>query len=512
VALASLTVLTACGGGGGGVTNGSQQGGAVPIIAGTSAPAPSVANSNVGASDTAADWTDARYDPSGSGNNALQSAITESDVTRLAPRWIFNGTVGSLSSVAVLNGVVYRTEEGGNVYAISESTGTQVWNYAPVPPEGFNASPLVAAGNVYLASTTGDFYVVGQQTGEAAFQYAPPSVWGPLISGTELRAHYRAGAVYSNGTVYIGASNHVEPTQCMQGGQVMALDPLSPNVRALANFTPNGLTGVGVWSLPVFDANGDMFVAAGNSCDFSNAPYGDSMIRLDPNSLSVLWSTPGPPNDDDLDFGGTPVVVANEVVGGAKDGYVYAYDTSSGQLLWKRSAFPSGVILASLATDGNYIVVPYTISTDQEHAGIAVFDLQGNIVWSTVTGDDPQYPGKGMTSSPAISRGMIFVGYTQANCSANCDGLGAFDIKTGKSLWWYSTPSPIMGGVAVVQGGVFANEVGNPTTYCFLPRLPGSSANAAIVQGTHRGSSAYFHNPWLTRNSYDGDNSGPLRP
>ena len=123
------SILASCGGGSGG-------GPSIPAAAmGSPAPTPQT-NPNVSRSDTAADWSSSRYDPSGSGDNALQTAITEQNVSSIRPSWIFHGTVGSLSSVAVLNGIVYRTEEGGNTYAVSEATGSQVWNYAPIGSRG----------------------------------------------------------------------------------------------------------------------------------------------------------------------------------------------------------------------------------------------------------------------------------------------------------------------------------------------------------------------------------------
>ncbi len=491
-------VLAGCGGGGGG--------GGAPSMPTTATPAPP--NPNIDSSDAAAAWTSARYDLSGSGDNVLQTSITQANVASLTPAWVFHGTVGSLSSVAVADGVVYRTEQGGNTYAVNETTGAQIWNYAPASAEGFIASPLVAAGSLYFPSITGDFFAVSSQSGQFEFSYPAPAAWGPLINGTELRAHYRSAAVYANGMLYVGASNQSEPGNCMQGGQVLALDPLSPLTHAAANLTPNGTAGVGIWSTPVFDGSGGMYVAAGNTCNATNEPYGDSMIRLDPNSLAVIWSTPGPPDADDLDFSATPVVVDDEVIDGAKNGTVYAYDTSSGQLLWKESPFPAGSIFGALATDGRYIVVPYRISTDRQHAGIAVLDLHGNLVWSLVTGDDPAYPNDGILSAPAISQGMLFIGYTQSNCTSNCDGLGAFNLATGSPLWWYSTPTPVFGGIVVVQGGVFASEFGNPTLYRFSPSSsPRQQLRELTTYGTHVGGSVYYHDPWLGRRQYDGDNT-----
>lgn len=504
VLLAAL--LAGCGGGSSSIPNAAAPRLVSPSP--SSGPLTGQSNPNVDPSDDAADWRSSRYDLSGSGDNALQTAITESNVASLAPSWIFNGTVGTLSSVAVSGGVVYRTETGSNVYAVDESTGSQIWKWSPVAGEGFVASPLVAGGLLYLGSVTGDFYVLDQYTGEQAFTYPPQSAWGPLINGTQLRAHYRGSPVYFNGAVYTGASNHVEPADCMQGGQVLDLDPISPQTNAIATFTPSGTSGVGVWSSPVFDASGDMFVATGNSCSYTDAPYGDSIVRLDPTTLSVDWSSQGPPDAHDLDFGTTPVVVDNEVIDGGKDGYVYAYQASTGQPLWKQSPWPAnGVVLGALATDGRYVVVPYALSTDGQHAGIAVYDVNGDLIWSTVTGVDPSQ-NKGILSAPAISGGMLFIGYTKASCTSNCDGIGAFDLATGTPLWFYSTPTPIFGGIVVVQGGVFAEEEGNPTLYCFQPQNKGSIRRPRIIYGT-RGRAGAFHDPWLhAGRSFDGDNAG----
>ena len=137
VVLAAL-FLAGCGGGG---SSGALS---IPSAPTSTAAPPSQTNPNVDSNDTAGDWTSSRYDPSGSGDNTLQASITEANVGSLAPVWEFNGTVGSYSSVAISGGVVYRTEQGGNAYAINEATGAQIWNFAPPANEGFVPSPLVS--------------------------------------------------------------------------------------------------------------------------------------------------------------------------------------------------------------------------------------------------------------------------------------------------------------------------------------------------------------------------------
>ncbi|MGB6987337.1 MAG: PQQ-binding-like beta-propeller repeat protein [Candidatus Aquilonibacter sp.] len=501
-------ILTACGGGGGGST-----GGAPPIA---TPPAPPVSGGgaiNVDSGHTAGDWTSQRYDSSGSGDNELQTTITASNVASLAPAWTFTGTVGSESSVAVESGTVYRTEIGGYVYAINEATGLQTWAFSPVTAESFVPSPLFVNGMVYLESTTGRFYVVNAASGTQAFLYPDIPQWGPHYNGNP-NGHYRGSPIYKNGVIYTGASNVNEPGNCMQGGQVLALDPLSPTVQLVESLTPAGTYGTGVWSQPVFDANGDMFVATGNSCTFNLGPNGDSIVRLNPENLNIVWHSQGPVDAHDYDFGSTPVVINDEIVDAGKDGYVYAYDTQTGQLLWKyggTGVVASAAAIGPLATDGNYIAVPYTVAGDRQHGAIVVFDTKGNVVWSLLTGTDPNHPGKGVVSAAAISHGMLFIGYTKANCTSSCDGVSAFDLASGKELWRYPLPTPVFGGIAIVNGGLFVSEVDRSKLYCFLPGgKTTSGVHAAQTYGT-KFTGPYYYSPWIRSQDVEGSNLGTLR-
>jgi outer membrane protein assembly factor BamB len=457
---------------------------------GSSVPSPShtVASSlttspNIDPSDTASNWTSSRYDPSGSGYNPAQTAITEANVATLKPQWIFKGNAGSYSGVIVANGTVYYSDNSGTVYALNETTGSEQWQFVTPTPDAFLAAPLYANGMIYApSSAASQFYVLSASSGAELWNYAPQSGWGTPYQGNPL-GRYKGAPVYWLGSIYEGAGNHWEPYDaCMSGSQLMRFDPYSATTLATADLATNGTTGVGVWSTPVFDSDGNMYAATGNTCSFTIGKYGDSMLQLNASNLNVVWHSQGPVDDHDWDFGATPIVVGNLVVDGGKDGNVYAYNRETGQLAWEEPNNLLGSVIAPLATDGTHIVVGYGVYGTNA-AEIVCYDLQGNLLWTVPTGIDPNWPAHSVVSGPVISQGIAYVAFTQANCTNMCDGISALDIATGKQLWRYATATPILGTISIVNGGLFAAEVDEPALYEFVPASSSGSTATRIIKG-----------------------------
>src|ERR1022692_3503467 len=92
--------------------------------------------------------------------NASQTNITQGNVRRLAPKWIFT-TGGDVSArAAVVNDVVYFPDWGGNLWAVDASTGKTVWTHT-LSHYGFpsgtisRTSPAVVDGKVYIGTQGG---------------------------------------------------------------------------------------------------------------------------------------------------------------------------------------------------------------------------------------------------------------------------------------------------------------------------------------------------------------------
>lgn len=439
---------------------------------------------NIDPADTANDWTSSRYDPSGSGYNPAQTTITEANVATLKPKWIFKGAAGSYAGAIIANGTVYYGDNSGTIYALNENTGAEEWQYVTPVNDSFLSSLLYWNGMIYApTAATSQFYVLSASTGAQLWDYAPQSGWGPLYNGAP-EGRYKGSPIYWMGSIYEGASNHWEPyDSCMTGSQLLRLDPNGPTTLATADLATNGTTGVGVWSSPVFDAEGNMYAATGNTCSFTIGKYGDSMLQFNPSNLNVTWNSQGPVDNHDWDFGATPVVVGNLVVDGAKDGNVYAYDRQTGQVVWKQPNNNLGAIIAPPATDGTHIVVGYGYYGSETASQIVCYDLQGNVLWTVPAGIDPNWREHGVVAGPVISQGIVYVAFTLPNCTSMCDGISALDITTGKQLWRYATSVPIYGTISIVNGGLFAAEVDQPALYDFVPASSAGSTATRIITG-----------------------------
>jgi outer membrane protein assembly factor BamB len=476
LAVCSIVLTLVCGCGGGGGSSVSAPATLAPN-ASSNASSP-----NIDPSDAANNWTSSRFDPSGSGYNPAQTTITKSNVATLKPKWIFQGAGGSYSGAIVANGTVYYADNSGTVYALNESTGSEEWQFVTPVPDAFLSTLLYWNGMIYApTAAAAQFYVLSASSGAELWDYAPQSGWGSPYQGSPL-GRYKGSPVYWLGSIYEGAGNHWEPYDaCMSGSQLMRFDPNSATTLATANLATNGTTGVGVWSAPVFDADGNMYAATGNTCSFTIGQYGDSMLQLNSSNLGVVWHAQGPVDNHDWDFGATPVVVGNLVVDGGKDGNVYAYNRQTGQLEWEEPNNLLGAVIAPLATDGTHIIVGEGVYGSSTAGEVVCYDLQGNVLWTVATGMDPNWPSHSVASGPVISQGIVYVAFTQANCTSMCDGISALDITTGKQLWRYATATPILGAISIVNGGLFAAEIDEPDLYEFVPTSSSSSTTTPRV-------------------------------
>lgn len=449
VAALVLPLLAACGGGGGSTTP------SVPKPEPTFTYPPSSPDN----------WLQFRYDNQGNSYNSQQSVITKSNVATLAPKWVYQTKAGAFATPIVVNGTVYLAESNGQIDALDENTGKLLWQYVTPVADAFVSTPLYLNGRIYAPSTKDHLYVLDAATGNLIYQ-------SPVITPN---GSFESSPIYADGKIFVGQSNSNEdgpPSSCLSQDQVVTIDPQQFVVTASSNLTPQGTYGVGVWSSPVEDAQGSVYLASGNSCSQTSSKYADSIIKYSP-SLSMLWHSAGPPDLHDWDFGASPVLVNNLVIDAAKNGEIYAYDQLNGSIAWTTSAgMPLGAAIGSLATDGQNIIVPYNATPDGKAGAIVDIGPSGNLKWTLAAAQD--WPGYGPFTPATITQGMAFAAYKEQNCSANCDGISALDVNTGAELWRYTTPAVVLGGISVVNGGVFAAEFQNPSggpnmLYCFTP-------------------------------------------
>lgn len=407
---------------------------------------------------SSADWPEFRRDDQRTGYNPNQMLITKANVATLAPKWISDTKGGMFASPIIFNGNVYKADLGGHVLDLNEATGATKWTFLPTSGDSFVGSPAYNNGVLYEGSNKGAFYAIDAATGAMKIKY-------PL---NVQFASFQSSPLVAGGAVYAAVSNLDEDNKgCITSDQFVAFSPTSPTIISTLSVTPSGSSGPGFWASPMLDPQGYSYLATGNSCVGPPLQVADAILNVGPATMRINWDQQGPPDGHDLDYGATPVYVDGMVVDGAKDGNVYAYNTATGVRAWKTNAgITDGAIVGSLATDGVHIFVPFVVTSTG--GAVVALNLDGTVAWSLPTAPDEN--GFGVLSAPAVSQGMVFVGYTDTGCAtAPCNGISALDANTGQVLWRYRTIHTIYAGPALVDGGLFVGEFDGTSVYCFTP-------------------------------------------
>jgi outer membrane protein assembly factor BamB/mono/diheme cytochrome c family protein len=292
---------------------------------------------------------------------AKSSTIDASNVKQLGIAWSVpiteGGTFGNYASTPIIaDGVVYTQDLTSNVNAIDLKTGTVKWsknyNMTDVGPNG------VALGYGKIYGATPDFaFALDKDTGK--------EVWrSQKLTRNANEGIDMAPGVFDN-TVYVSTVPG-NATSFYKGdgqGVLWALDADTGKPKWKFATVPADLwdsqhtdinSGGGLWHPPAFDDNGDVYIDIANPAPWPGTdalPWGSSRPGPNPNSNSavklnkddgkVIWKTQVLKHDVfDWDLQLPPVLTKDGdrdlVLASGKQGYVYALDTGSGSIVWKR--------------------------------------------------------------------------------------------------------------------------------------------------------------------------------
>jgi outer membrane protein assembly factor BamB len=202
--------------------------------------------------------------------------------------WSFNiGNDGDVNTSAAIapGGTVYMAGTwNGIVHALAPATGALLWDLSSGGSVSYSSPALGPDGTVYVGTTRGRLRAV---TPAGEFK------WEAVVG----RVRFGAAAVGSNGTVYIGSFdglNAVDPDGTVlwtfdtegrvastpaigadgtlyvgslgrAGGRLAAFYAIDPDDGSeLWRYQPDG-SGNAFYGSPVIDANGDIYVASGNT-------------------------------------------------------------------------------------------------------------------------------------------------------------------------------------------------------------------------------------------------------
>lgn len=344
-------------------------------------------------------------------------------------QWRFATRGGVTASPTVAGGVVYVGGGDGLVRALDLETGALLWSFQASGP--VDATAAVAGGRVFVGDRTGSYYALDASDGEVLWTVATgPAI--PFPWGHESGQVYTSSPTVTDGTVLFGGLD----------GALRAVDATTGRVRWSRDLGAR---------IPGSPATDGAVVVVGDAAGRVHAlGLGDGAERWTFETTGAGLSS--------ADFGfdrttvqSSPAIRDGRVYVGARDGFLYAVDLSTGTLVWRFDHDVSWVNTSPAVADG----VVYAGSSDGAFVQ-AVDGATGSEVW--------RRPDAGVVwASPTVAGDVLYYG--------DFGGvLHALDRRTGESLWSYRTgdailSSPVVAGDLVVvgsrDGGVYALRTGS---------------------------------------------------
>ena len=336
--LIAATSLGACGGGDGGVPDGAPP--------------------------EASDFKDEWPTPNGdlANRRVASSEIDSSNVDELGVAWTIpiegGGTFGNYASTPIVaDGVVYTQDLTSNVKAIDLETGDVKWSKDyDAPTVGPNG---VTIGYDKIYGATSDFaFALDKDTGD--------EVWrSQKLTRNANEGIDMAPAVFDD-TLYISTvpGNTKSFYKGNGAGVLWALDADTGKERWKFWTVPEDLwsaehkdinSGGGLWHPPAFDDSGDVYIAVANPAPWPGTnefpwgssrpgpnPHTNTLVKLNPDDGTIIWEQQVLAHDVyDWDLQLPPVLVDEGdrtlALAAGKMGYVYAMDSKTGDVLWKRA-------------------------------------------------------------------------------------------------------------------------------------------------------------------------------
>ena len=415
------------------------------------------------------------------------SGLDLQTISQLKLKWSFGFPgAASASTQAVVNaGRVFVGSWEGDVFSLDEQTGCIHWRIEA--EAGVRAGLLIdeKTNEIYFGDLAANVYAVDTTSGKLHWKVKVDSHPLARISG---------GLKLNNGLLYIPVSSREESMAgdprypcCRFRGSVVALKQ-SNGAQAWKTYmieqeaqpkganslgTPSyGPAGAAIWNSPAIDLKRQaLYIGTGNSYTSPNAKLSDSIVALDLNNGSLLWSQQFTPNDmwngscpetsanhsncanleaPDFDFSAPPMIVhtseGDRIIASQKSGVVYSLDPDKqGSLVWQKKigvGGTSGGIMFGSAADAKAI---YAALSDAVRVGnkldpnsggglVALDQNNGAELWRTPHPpcNERKLCSQAQTAAVSVGNDLVF--------SGSIDGyLRAYSTKTGEIVWSYDT-------------------------------------------------------------------------
>ena len=329
------------------------------------------------------DWSGYNGDPGGNRYSKL-SQIDASNVSRLAPRWIFQlpGAANLQLTPVVVAGVMYVTS-ANECWALDAGSGRSVWHYqrrrtrgiGGTAAAGVNRGAAVAGDRVFMVTDNAHVIALDRSAGTllwdtemADWRQNYYATTAPLIAGDLVLAGVAGGDD--------GVRGFVAAFDVTSGKEVWRFWTV-PKPGEPGSETWNGKDinhpGGATWLTGTYDpALGTVYWPTGNAGNDLNGDYRggdnlytDSDVALDAKTGKLKWHFQYTPHDVwDWDAVQTPVLVDANWNGqprklllhANRNGFLYVLDRTSGKLLLAKPLVKKLTWASGIASDGRPIL------------------------------------------------------------------------------------------------------------------------------------------------------------
>ncbi|MGZ5986948.1 MAG: outer membrane protein assembly factor BamB family protein, partial [Caulobacteraceae bacterium] len=459
---------------------------------------------------TPGDWASMGIDDRSS-RFQRRPGLTEADLPRLKVKWAFAMPGGGQPTV--VGDWLFVTNRSGKFYALDTHTGCVHWSVddlvarttpmvikSPISPSGW----LTVVGQSDRIVRAFD-----AQTGKELWRSARLENHGSsVLTGAPVIAGDRLLVPISS--IEEASAMSKAYACCTFRGSLAALDLKSGKLLWKTSMIDepaqvirekdtgqkvSGPAGAAIWAAPSLDLKrGLVYVVTGDSYTDIDTVGADAVVALEIATGKIRWRRQvtqkdnfvmgcGPqsasgncptPMGPDYDFGATPILMTLKggkqvLVAGQKSGIAYGLNPDTGALIWKTqvgSGSALGGIEWGIGADDTAVYVPVSDlallffegrpGAPPARPGLNALDpATGAVLWSTpapkapcVYAADKGKPSRcarAQSAAPAIIPGLVFEG--------GLDGwFRAYDAKTGKIVWEYSTTAQTYDTVNGVKG------------------------------------------------------------
>ncbi len=355
--------------------------------------------------------------------------------------WNYTTDGDVYSSPAVVDGKVYIGSDDGHMYCLDAEDGDELWNSSIIGTL-WSSSPAVDDGRVYIGGNS--FFCFNAENGSLVWNYPSSRVSSsPAIVDDRVYVGSWDNNVYcldadpdDNGD---GIINHNPYDEIEDDNDEGYNDSFTVDYDLIWMYETGNL----VVASPAIH-EGKVFIGSQDKkiyCLPQEDPNGDGII----NNTEEIW------NFTTLDIvQSSPTYVDGKIYVGSNDNKVYCLYANSGREDWSYTT--TGDVKCSPAYYNGKI---YACSLGYTGRVYCLDVTTGLPAW-----DDPFQAGGGITSSPAIADGKIYVGSID-------NKVYCLDIDDGTKIWEYETGSFIdYSSPAIADGRLYIGSRDN-TIYCF---------------------------------------------